>query len=42
MGALSALSYAGQLGCGVHVDADALDARLLADTLRDQLSRIAS
>lgn len=39
---VSALSYAGRLGCAVHVDTDALDAELLSRTLRDQLSRIAS
>jgi diacylglycerol O-acyltransferase / wax synthase len=38
---VSALSYAGRLGCAVHVDADALPAELLARSMSDQLGRIA-
>ncbi|HET7724652.1 MAG TPA: wax ester/triacylglycerol synthase domain-containing protein [Propionibacteriaceae bacterium] len=38
---VSALSYAGRLGCAVHVDADVLDAQAIARTLREQLARIA-
>lgn len=33
----SALSYAGRLGCTVHVDADVLDTDLLARVLQDEL-----
>lgn len=34
---VSALSYAGRLGCTVHVDGDVLDADLLARVLQDEL-----
>lgn len=39
---VSALSYRGRLGCAIHVDADALSADVMATTLRDELSRIAT
>ena len=38
---VSALSYAGRLGCAVHVDADALRADVLAKALAEELARIA-
>lgn len=37
---VSALSYAGRLGCAVHVDADALRADVLGDAMADELTRI--
>ena len=37
---VSAMSYAGRLECVVHVDAAALDARVVGLALQDQLSRI--
>ncbi len=37
---VSALSYAGRLACAVHVDADVLEAELLARSLGDQLRLI--
>jgi hypothetical protein len=38
---ISALSYRGQLNCAIHADASALDAQVLGESLRDELSRIA-
>lgn len=38
---VSALSYAGRLGCAVHVDADALRADFLGTALAEELARIA-
>ena len=34
---VAALSYAGRLCCSVHVDADALDGAVIADTLASAL-----
>ena len=38
---VSALSYAGRLGCAVHVDADALRADVLGTAMAEELTRIA-
>ncbi|GGI46257.1 WS/DGAT/MGAT family acyltransferase [Agromyces flavus] len=39
---VAALSYDGLLRCGVHVDADALDAEVFGDALRRELERVAA